>query len=133
MRTVQILGAAPNIEKCPKALPPDTERWCLNNPKIYENHLFPAALPTYTRWFNLHPRKQIEKHYPRGLTWCREQGKPLYLYVPPGQVRNWAQHCARWSACDQPVLFVHMEQSPSRWGEWRHRREQLAAARRSAP
>lgn len=79
MRTVQILGAAPNIERCPKALPPDTERWCLNNPKIYENHLFPAALPTYTRWFNFHPRKQIEKLYPRGLAWCKEQGKPLYL------------------------------------------------------
>jgi hypothetical protein len=63
----------------------------------------------------------------------RAQGKPLYLYVPPGQVRNWAQHCARWSACDQPVLFVRMEQSPSRWGEWRHRREQLASSRRTAP
>jgi hypothetical protein len=63
----------------------------------------------------------------------RVQGKPLYLYVPPGHVRNWLQHCARWSACDQPVLFVRMEQSPSRWGEWRHRREQLASSRRTAP
>jgi hypothetical protein len=79
MRTVQILGAAPNIERCPKALAPDTERWCLNNHKIYENHLFPAALPTFTRWFNLHSRKQIEKLYPRSLTWYREQGKPVYL------------------------------------------------------
>jgi len=79
MRTVQILGAAPNIERCSKALPSDTERWCLNNPKIYENHLFPAALTTYTRWFNLHPRKQTEKLYPRCFAWHRQEGKPLYL------------------------------------------------------
>ncbi len=79
MRTVQILGAAPNIEKCPKALPPDTERWCLNNHKIYEYHLFPAAITTWTRWFNLHPRKQIEKLYPRSVTWYRQQDKLIYL------------------------------------------------------
>jgi hypothetical protein len=79
MRTVQILGAAPNIERCSKALPPDTERWCLNNPRIYENHLFPAALTTYTRWFNLHPRKQIDKLYAYGVKWYKEQDKPIYL------------------------------------------------------
>ncbi len=79
MRTVQILGAAPNIERCSKALPADTERWCVNNPKIYENHLFPAALLTYTRWFNLHPRKQTEKLYPRCFDWHRREGKPVYF------------------------------------------------------
>ena len=79
MRTVQILGAAPNIERCPKVLSSDTERWCLNNHKIYENHLFPAAITTYTRWFNLHPRRQIEKLYPRSLTWWRAEGKLVYL------------------------------------------------------
>lgn len=79
MRTVQILGAAPNIERCPKALPSDTERWCLNNHKIYENHLFPAAVMTYTRWFNLHPRQQIDKLYPRTVEWYRQQDKPIYL------------------------------------------------------
>jgi hypothetical protein len=47
---------------------------------------------------------------------------PVYLYVPPGQVRKWKQHCARWSACDEPVLFVRMDDSPSRWGQWRQRR-----------
>ena len=79
MRVVQILGAAPNIERCSKILPPHTERWCLNNPKIYENHLFPAAITTYTRWFNLHPRKQIDKLYPRSVEWFRQQDKPIYL------------------------------------------------------
>ena len=52
--------------------------------------------------------------------------QPVYLYVPPGQVRKWKQHCAKWQACAQPVLFVRVDDSPSRWGQWRHRREQVA-------
>ena len=56
----------------------------------------------------------------------RVQREPVYLYVPPGQVRKWKQNCAKWSACDEPVLFVRVDQSPSRWGEWRQRRDQLA-------
>jgi len=52
--------------------------------------------------------------------------KPLYLYVPPGQVRKWKDNCARWKACDQPVLFIRVEDSPSRWGQWRQFRDQLA-------
>jgi hypothetical protein len=55
---------------------------------------------------------------------------PVYLYVPPGQVRKWKQNCAKWSACDQPVLFVRMQDSPSRWGQWRQRRQQLALQER---
>jgi hypothetical protein len=50
----------------------------------------------------------------------------MYLYVPPGQVRKWKQACAKWQACEAPVYFVRMDESPSRWGEWRHRREQVA-------
>jgi hypothetical protein len=57
----------------------------------------------------------------------RVQREPVYLYVPPGQVRKWKQHCAKWSACDEAVLFVRVDQSPSRWGEWRQRRDQLAS------
>jgi len=51
---------------------------------------------------------------------------PVYLYVPPGQVRKWKQNCAKWAACDEPVLFVRMDESPSRWGAWRQRRDELA-------
>lgn len=54
------------------------------------------------------------------------RAQPVYLYVPPGQVRRWKQHCAKWSACQEPVLFVRMDESPSRWGQWRQRREQVA-------
>lgn len=56
--------------------------------------------------------------------------QPVYLYVPPGQVRKWKQHCAKWSACDQPVLFVRVADSPSRWGRWRQLREQVALQER---
>ena len=54
------------------------------------------------------------------------KAKPVYLYVPPGQVRKWKDNCGRWSACDQPVLFIRVQDSPSRWGEWRQFRDQLA-------
>jgi hypothetical protein len=50
------------------------------------------------------------------------QAKPSYLYVPSGQVRRWSQHCAKWQACTEPVLFVRMEGSPGRWGQWRELR-----------
>lgn len=59
--------------------------------------------------------------------------EPIYLYVPPGQVRKWEQHCHKWKACDLPVLFVRMDNSPSRLGQWKQRdwrrdRAALAAA-----
>jgi hypothetical protein len=57
-------------------------------------------------------------------------GQPVYLYVPPGQVRKWKQNCAKWQACEQPVLFVRVDDSPSRWGKWRERREQVALDQR---
>jgi len=47
--------------------------------------------------------------------------QPLYLYVPPGQLRRWPQHCAKWNACDRPVLFVRVDDSPSRLGDWKAR------------
>jgi hypothetical protein len=56
--------------------------------------------------------------------------QPVYLYVPPGQVRKWKQNCAKWQACEQPVLFVRVDDSPSRWGQWRQRRDQVALQER---
>lgn len=61
-----------------------------------------------------------------GHAFIAASARPVYLYVPPGQVRKWKDNCARWSACDQPVLFIRVEDSPSRWGQWRQFREQLA-------
>ena len=56
-----------------------------------------------------------------------QRSQPVYLYVPPGQVRKWKQSCAKWSACDAPVYFVRMDDSPSRWGQWKQLREQQVA------
>lgn len=52
--------------------------------------------------------------------------RPLYLYVPPGQVRKWKQKCVRWAACGAPVLFVRVDHSPSQWGQWRELRQDIA-------
>ena len=59
-------------------------------------------------------------------TKAASRADPVYLYVPPGQIRRWKQHCDKWSACAEPVLFVRMDASPSRWGNWRQLREQVA-------
>jgi len=37
------------------------------------------------------------------------QRAPIYLYVPPGHAKNWAQHCRRYNACNQPVYFVNVD------------------------
>jgi hypothetical protein len=69
--------------------------------------------------------------YPRpvvgaGDTLASGRAQPVYLYVPPGQVRKWKQNCGKWSACQEPVLFVRVDDSPSRWGGWRQLRHQVA-------
>lgn len=55
---------------------------------------------------------------------------PVYLYVPPGQVRRWAQHCAKWQACERPVYFVRVDDSPSKLGAWKkaHKRDPVVLA-----
>jgi hypothetical protein len=32
--------------------------------------------------------------------------EPIYLYVPTTHSNNWARHCYRYGACNQPVIFV---------------------------
>jgi hypothetical protein len=49
--------------------------------------------------------------------------KPVYLYVPPGQVRKWPKHCGKYQACNVPVYFVRMDNSPNRLGKWKSRSE----------
>jgi hypothetical protein len=60
--------------------------------------------------------------YNAPVTVTRVDGKgaePVYLYVPPGQVRRWALHCAKWQACERPVYFVRVDDSPSKLGAWK--------------
>lgn len=49
--------------------------------------------------------------------------RPVYLYVPPGQVRKWPKYCAKYQACSVPVYFVRMDNSPSKLGKWKSRSE----------
>lgn len=32
--------------------------------------------------------------------------EPLYLWVPPGQRKDWKRHCGAYDACGRPVYFV---------------------------
>lgn len=57
-------------------------------------------------------------------------GTPVvYLYVPPGQVRKWSANCHKWDACGQPVMFVRMDDSPSRLGQWKQLKDAYAFSR----
>jgi hypothetical protein len=49
--------------------------------------------------------------------------KPVYLYIPPGQARKWPKHCGKYQACELPVLFVRVDDSPSKLGKWKVRDE----------
>jgi len=49
--------------------------------------------------------------------------RPIYLYVPPGQEKDWAKHCAKYAACGQPVYFVQDKWIRERYEErrkWEH-------------
>ena len=49
------------------------------------------------------------------------QEPPMYLYVPPGQQRNWRKHCRRYGACGRQVYFVEERWVAERYEE-RHGR-----------
>lgn len=34
---------------------------------------------------------------------------PVYVYAPPGHIKHWRRHCARYHACNQPVYFVNVD------------------------
>ncbi len=56
------------------------------------------------------------------------QGPPLYFYLPTGQVRKWAVYCQQYAACERPVYFVRVENTPGKLGRWKAR-ERLARQR----
>ncbi len=78
MRTVQILGLAPNLVDTPD-VQPDQERWCSNVPRSYRLKGLSKALTTYTRWFNMHSLNHIRNRYPSAINWYRTQEKVIYL------------------------------------------------------
>ncbi len=32
--------------------------------------------------------------------------EPIYMRVPPGQIKNWGRYCGAYNACGRPVYFV---------------------------
>ncbi|MDM5177014.1 hypothetical protein PO883_07355 [Massilia sp. DJPM01] len=38
--------------------------------------------------------------------YARVAPEPLYLRVPPGHMKKWSKHCARYDACGRQVYFV---------------------------
>ena len=46
------------------------------------------------------------------------QQRPIYLYVPAPQQRDWRRYCGRYNACGQPVYFVQ-----DRWVRERYQSE----------
>lgn len=77
MKTVQLLGFAPNVAKIPTV--EGAERWCMNNPKGMRAHY--PHLTAWNRWFNFHSMKHQLTRYPQGVKWFREQDttRPIYL------------------------------------------------------
>lgn len=41
--------------------------------------------------------------------------QPIYLYVPETHRLHWARYCGRYSACGQPVYFVHDRWVREQW------------------
>ncbi len=49
------------------------------------------------------------------------KGRPVYWYLPPGQVRKWTIYCDKYAACDVPVYFVRIDDNPGKLGQWKKR------------
>ncbi len=58
-------------------------------------------------------RPQVIYAQPVIIQRVAEPPPPLYLRVPPGHEKNWANHCAKYNACSRPVYFVN--------GDWYER------------
>jgi hypothetical protein len=53
------------------------------------------------------------------------KGEPLYFYLPAGQVRKWAVYCQQYAACERPVYFVRVDNTPGKLGRWKARERLL--------
>lgn len=100
MKTVQILGTAPNLPATPP-LSLGVERWACNSPLGYTRKWSAGKLlHTYSRWFNMHSRWHMERTYPDWLNWYKQQTKPIVMQ------RTWADIPAS-VAFPKDVLMEH--------------------------
>lgn len=84
MRSVQILGTAPNLSQCPPLLP-DEERWACNSPLVYIRRWGQPGVPnpakTFTRWWNLHSREHMLRTYPDWYRWYEDARTPKRIIM----------------------------------------------------
>ena len=52
------------------------------------------------------PQPQVYYSQPRVIVQESYQSEPVYLHVPPGHRKHWAQHCGEYNACNERVYFV---------------------------
>ena len=52
------------------------------------------------------PQPQVYYSQPRVIVRGSYESEPVYLRVPPGHRRHWAQHCGEYNACNERVYFV---------------------------
>lgn len=53
-----------------------------------------------------YPPPQVIYRQPIIIERVPEARPPIYLRVPPGQIKHWRQHCGAYNACDERVYFV---------------------------
>lgn len=77
MRTVQILGQAPNVRLTPDL--PGADRWLSNQRRGYKKG--PGVVGGWTHWFNMHHYKLMMSWYPQEYAWYqRNDGRrPIVL------------------------------------------------------
>jgi hypothetical protein len=83
MKTVQILGTAPNLHKTLPLL--DKERWGCNSVGLFVKRWRPNPEPnpmlTYTRWFNMHSRGHMLRTYPDWYWWYGDAVAPKRIVL----------------------------------------------------
>ena len=52
------------------------------------------------------PQPRVIYRQPRVIVRGSYESEPVYLRVPPGHRRHWAQHCGEYNACNERVYFV---------------------------
>jgi len=53
-----------------------------------------------------YPQPQVYYSQPRIIYHESYVSEPVYLRVPPGHRKHWAQHCGEYNACNERVYFV---------------------------
>jgi hypothetical protein len=89
MKSVQILGTAPNLKQTPPLLDSE-ERWACNSPLTYVRRWARGTgdrnpMHSYTRWFNLHSREHMLRKYPDWYKWYGEQPPPKRILLQQKQ------------------------------------------------